>query len=442
MIRSLSYLSCFLLTGAIITFTSCSAQTGKTDLSSLTMDQVVEQTMKPYTGPSKKGVDTSTLTGKVMCGYQGWFACQGDDCGRGWIHWGPGEFRPGKSSVDLWPDMTELDADERYPTGYKYEDGRPGEVFSSFNRKTVVRHFKWMRDYGIDGAFVQRFAVEIKDPLNLRQFTTVLANCRAGANLYGRTYAVMYDMDFDGATLERVKKDWSQLVGKMKITSDPAYLHHNGHPVIALWGFGFTHRKWDTAEVRKFLDFIKNDPKSGKCTVMLGLPTGWRTLAGDCRSDKEILDMIKTDADIVSPWTVGRYGTLDEAANHANNIWAPDMKWCKENKKDYLPVVFPGFSWHNLIPDSKPNAIPRQGGKFLWKQYVEAKKLGMTMVYQAMFDEVDEGTAIFKCTNNPPSSDFITYDGLPSDHYLWLTGMGGKLIKGKIKPSETMPKRK
>ena len=54
---------------------------------------------------------------------------------------------------------------------------------------------------------------------------------------------------------------------------------------------------------------------------------------------------------------------------------------------DYLPVVFPGFSWHNKTPDAKTDAIPRLGGKFLWKQYYELAKIGIPMVYQAMFDE-------------------------------------------------------
>jgi hypothetical protein len=54
------------------------------------------------------------------------------------------------------------------------------------------------------------------------------------------------------------------------------------------------------------------------------------------------------------------------------------------------------------------------------------------MLYVAMFDEVNEGTAIFKCTDNPPVSDvakFVGMDGLPSDHYLWLTGKASELFK-------------
>ncbi len=65
------------------------------------------------------------------------------------------------------------------------------------------------------------------------------------------------------------------------------------------------------------------------------------------------------------------------------------------------------------------------------------------MVYQAMFDEMNEGTAIFKCTNSPPvgASSFVTLEGLPSDFYLWLTGMGGKLLRGEIEGTEKVPER-
>ena len=61
-----------------------------------------------------------------------------------------------------------------------------------------------------------------------------------------------------------------------------------------------------------------------------------------------------------------------------------------------------------------------------------------------MFDEIDEATAIFKCTNDPPvgESKFLDYEGLPSDHYLWLTGkIGERLREGKDPAIGDMPGR-
>ena len=67
------------------------------------------------------------------------------------------------------------------------------------------------------------------------------------------------------------------------------------------------------------------------------------------------------------------------------------------------------------------------------------------MLYVAMFDEVNEGTAIFKVSDNPPVgkvAKFVGLDGEPSDHYLWLTGEAAKMLR-KEKPLEfTLPKRK
>ena len=87
----------------------------------MTRQQVIDQFMKPYTGPTEKGVDTATLKGKVMCGYQGWHAAQGDGLGRGWYHLtrSTGTFKPGVCNIDLWPDVSELDKDELYPTPFK-----------------------------------------------------------------------------------------------------------------------------------------------------------------------------------------------------------------------------------------------------------------------------------------------------------------------------------
>jgi len=186
------------------------------------------------------------------------------------------------------------------------------------------------------------------------------------------------------------------------------------------------------SEIDKLIKFLKSPHKSSPNghAVMLGVPHKWRTLGSDTTGDKKLLSLIK-QADIISPWSVGRYKNISEVERLPESKLAPDIEWLDKQNIDYLPVIFPGFSWHNLDSTrgikSKLNKIPRLGGKFLWSQAVAAKQAGANMVYIAMFDEVDEGTAIFKVTNNPPVKDsdsrkakFVTYEGLPSDHYLWL----------------------
>ena len=60
-----------------------------------------------------------------MCGYQGWFNAEGDGGNRGYNHWARGGARPGpgRVNVDLWPDLTEFDATERFPTDFVRADG-------------------------------------------------------------------------------------------------------------------------------------------------------------------------------------------------------------------------------------------------------------------------------------------------------------------------------
>ena len=400
-------------------------------------EAAVREVMKPYVGQSVAGADTSTLSGKVMCGYQGWFNCEGDGANMGWFHWqGPGgHFRPGACSIDLWPDMAELGEHEKYATPFLHADGRIAHVFSSANRETVVRHLKWAADYGIDGMFVQRFAVSTFNAINLRHCTSVLSHCREGANLFGRTYALMYDLSGMGENqVQRVMNDWRRLVDHMKLTRDPAdkaYLHHNGNPVVAVWGVGFNdNRKYTLDDCAALINYLKNVPVYGGNTVMIGVPSYWRNGDRDALQGPKLKEVM-LKADIISPWTPGRYRNPEQAKRHGAEVWAKDLAWCNANGKEFLPVVFPGFSWHNMFPDAPLDDIPRLKGEFLWAQYAAAANAGVTMVYQAMFDEVDEGTAIFKCTNDPPvgASSFLTYEGLPTDHYLWLVGEAARCLR-------------
>ncbi|HTQ49330.1 MAG TPA: glycoside hydrolase family 71/99-like protein, partial [Candidatus Acidoferrales bacterium] len=399
----------------------------------------------PYKGRVTAGVDTKTLLGKVMCGYQGWFGAPGDGSSEhGWRHWTKnyGPLADGNAKVDLWPDVSELDASQRFKTDFMMADGRPAEVFSSFEKPTVLKHFEWMQDYGIDGVFVQRFANGLKNPATQKYCNTVLANCREAANVYGRTYAVMYDLSgLPAGHIDDVIDDWRALRKEMVITEDPAYLNHRGKPVVAVWGIGFNDgREYTLAECRRLIEFLKNDPEAGGCTVMLGVPTNWRELKDDAVNDPALLETIAL-ADIVSPWTVGRYTNPDEAATYAEKIMKPDFAWCRQRGIDFLPVVFPGFSWHNM-KDGPSNQIPRLHGQFLWSQFLAAKQADISMVYVAMFDEVDEGTAIFKCANEVPqgkASKFVTFEGLPSDYYLRMVGNATRLFGNKASSERNSP---
>jgi hypothetical protein len=104
---------------------------------------------------------------------------------------------------------------------------------------------------------------------------------------------------------------------------------------------------------------------------------------------------------VLSPWLVGRFGDDYGADQLIKNIVLPDLIETKRLGLAYLPVIFPGFSWHNLMINrhnpSKAilNQIPRRCGQFLQRQIDNLLKLKVSSIYVAMFDEVDEATAVF-----------------------------------------------
>jgi hypothetical protein len=145
--------------------------------------------------------------------------------------------------------------------------------------------------------------------------------------------------------------------------------------------------------------------------------------------------------DIISPWNVGNTENIRGQKHAATGYWRNDAAEARRAGMGYLPVIYPGFRWTNLKGEKAASqTIPRLGGEFYWRQFVKAAELDFDMTYVAMFDEVDEATAIFKVTNTPPTqARFATYEGLPSDWYLRLTGEGTKLIRGERKAAPGLP---
>lgn len=381
--------------------------------------------------------------GLVMAGYQGWFNAPDDGAGRGWNHYlSHGKFAPGSTNIDIWPDVTEYKKTYRSP--FKLADGSDAYLYSSYDASSVDLHFKWMKQYGIDGVFVQRFIADVQWGHGRIHNDMVLSNALASAQKYHRAISLMYDLSGMGAGGDSlVIKDWKHLIDSLKITNrgnNQTWLYHNGKPLVAVWGIGFNdHRRYGLAEAERIVDFLKNDPVYGGCAVLLGVPTYWRDFGSDTEKDPALHDLLRK-ADIIHPWFVGRF---NEAAYPAfKSRIADDIIWCKVNKLDYVPTVFPGFSWHNMNPRSPQNQIPRNRGHFYWKQITGAIQSGADMLYVAMFDEVDEGTAILKASKNPPVglSNFVTYeDDIPNDYYLYLTGYAGKMLRKQIPLRDDVP---
>ena len=62
-----------------------------------------------------------------------------------------------------------------YNTQFFLPNGANAQVYSNYDKSTVMLHFKWMQEYGIDGAFMQRFVGEVIDnPDGKDHFDTVL----------------------------------------------------------------------------------------------------------------------------------------------------------------------------------------------------------------------------------------------------------------------------
>ena len=400
--------------------------------------EVVMSDPATKTTESMSRVRFKSIRNLVMAGYQGWFNTPEDGAGLGWKHFEKEkEFKPGKCTIDLWPDVSEYE--KTYETAFKLPDETPAKVFSSYDASTTDLHFKWMKQYGIDGVFMQRFVVSIRNQKGKDNYNKILNNAVLSAEKYDRAICLMYDLSGMEAGEEDILiRDWKELCEKYKLVSrnNNHYVYHHGKPLVAVWGIGFNdRRKYGYEQIKKIIDFLKSEG----CSILVGVPTHWRTLTIDAVSDTRLLELVK-QADIVHPWLVGRFD------NHTYEPYRKsieeDIKWCKANGKDYMPVLFPGFSWHNMKKDAPQNMIPRLGGRFFWKQVKGAVDAGAESLYLAMFDEIDEGTAFFKCTNTPPvgESSFITYEGEAPDHYLWLAGEAAKYLRGELRSSR-MPVR-
>ncbi|KDQ52956.1 hypothetical protein JAAARDRAFT_39673 [Jaapia argillacea MUCL 33604] len=426
--------------------------------------------MLQVAGKVLRRADPSTIQDKFLVGYQGWFTCPGDGepvgpGHHGWLHWFNYPVpHGGHPNTDLWPDTSEYTPSELYPaTGLEYQNGEQAYLFSSRNPLTVQRHFHWMALHGVDGAFLQRFAgqcdVEAGNEGIRRIRDEVGDRVREAAEKEGRVFAIMYDVtDVPVNRIQRViEQDWQHLVQRKGILNSPNYLKEKGKPVIAIWGFGFEGRGYPPSMVRAITSHLRNVTPGG-AYLIAGVPAHWRTSVSDADPDPEWVNVWVEEFDALSPWTVGRYGTEDDADRFAEEKIKGDVELLKKRadsgkkKVDYMPVVLPGGSGYNTSEGNWGfNGIPRNGGRFLWRQLWNIRRQGIRIIYGAMWDEYDEGTAFLPVVPYKrllPKSDkfrFLALDedghDLSPDWYMRICCFAVEGLRGERIIHETFPSK-
>ena len=389
-------------------------------------------------------VDATTLIGKHLVGYQGWFCTPNDGQNRGWDHWFRNNAPSGANAVfDLWPDTREYFDSELTATGMTLRTGQPARLYSCGNQRTVTRQFDWMADVGIDGVSIGRFVDGTRDPVTRQRLDGVLDRVRRAAESTGRVFFVWYDITGcpPASFVNDVLTDWTYLRQQIRIHQSPSYLHHGGKPIVGLWAAGSGTCPPAANDWIALINALKVQAPGGN-TVLVSTIRDWRV--------NNTWRPVMNVADIVAPWAVT--GCHDEASadGFCQQIVTPDIAYTSARQQVYLPLIFPGFSWHNLQSQHATaplNSTPRLGGRFYWRQAHNVINSGAQCLFTAMFDEVDEGTACAKVATTqqdvPNQGSFLSLDAegqqLPSDWYLRLAGAAARMLRGEIAVTPNIP---
>ncbi len=456
-------------------------------------------------------VYSQDLKGKVTTGYQGWFATPNNSSSslpyQKWFHWGTSGSNPNDLrdepffengnrkgvTFDLYPDITDY-----VKNGASLHDSGLGshelsesvngnitsnaELFSSADHIITNTHLGWMQDNNIDVVAIQRFANEIahNDP-NLNSSkkahrNQVLNNFKNSASTYGRKFYVMYDISGledmedsnnqplynDSNWVNVIKHDWDNVINvNNTLTNSSGYAKEivkrsvgagTSKPVICLWGFGEVGRIGNSASYKNLIKFFKDRGYY----VVLGVYKKFY------QEQSNLFSAFKK-ADMISPWYVGSFGwgsNGTDVNNFYTNTVRPQMNWCNQtaNNLDFMPVLWAGFSWYNLKgTDFKKHE--RREGNLLWRQFYNAKNQfedfsnikNNPPIYIAMFDEVDEGTAIMKAANKDamiPNNNstslnnglkFLKYENVSPDFYMRVVKDGRDMMNGITSLTTTRP---
>jgi hypothetical protein len=318
-----------------------------------------------------------------------------------------------------------------------------------------------MKKYGIDGAFMQRFYRSISEPqggwievfdsrypethsiectlgsLKLI-YSQVLQSAKAASQKYGLGFAVEYDISGADSSTSDVVATILNDVDKLKqagLFDASAYFYHNNAPVIEIWGIGIRKTVSPADTLR-----IVTGLKQAGYHVIIGVGTDWQKSISD--SSSASYGPTYRQANTVQPWTVGGYSHANYKST-LSGVQTSDKKTLQDLGIGQSIVVWPGFSWGNLMHNGVYDQIPRDNGTFYQEQLDGAVSLQPQFLFTAMFDEVNEGTAIMptlRVNELPVNQRFVGIDNnLDREIYLAKAGSASAALKAgrsnTVKPS-------
>ncbi|MCQ2348705.1 MAG: glycoside hydrolase family 71/99-like protein [Paludibacteraceae bacterium] len=422
--------------------------------------ELYEGVMDPVQEPKAQHNKGTEFIGSSVAGYQCWFKVGGKN--DFWHHWGNDVIeqdgtrwpRAYNHTFEIYPDVRDYPATALTQTGFAdLGNGAKSQLYRSEDTDVINQHFADMKKAGLGGVAVQRFlGNEMRSVVKTDQ--SHLKKIQRAAENNGRLFYICYDITSNGLEntwADLIRFDWVYNIEQTnELTQSPAYATVNGKPVVEIWGIGFDDRPGTAQQTQELITFLKNRG----CYVIGGVPTYWREGRNDSKGSgntsgkagsKESYYDVYLSCDMLSPWYVGRFGNHNDY-QYFIGLMKGDIQLCNERSVAFMPVLFSGFGWATWNP-GQINQAPRLAGRFLWEQVREVKNAGCQNMYFAMFDEYDEGTAIYKAAEDwtmlPTDAYFLTMsaDGVwcSSDFYLRLAGAATDVLKGQRTLTDEVP---
>jgi hypothetical protein len=209
-------------------------------------------------------------------------------------------------------------------------------------------------------------------------------------------------------------------------------LHEHGKPLVAVWGFGGQEGRHlsNATYALQVVQYLKNEGFSVQGAMA---DNKWKYNYYKDSAWK----MLVQSLDVLNPWLAPNSSDFEEV----KSIVANEIEILNDANVICAPWIAPGFSWKNLKRgEKKLNDVPRNGGAYYHKRLSASIQGGARTLYTGMFDEVDEGTAIFKTLAKkdqlPTSGEFLSLDidgfDLDSGFYLQMAGEFSSKLKAAV----------